>query len=173
MKHFDCHRFKMMRTALNKSQAAMAKDLGIKQGSLSDIERGKTKELSMSVKKLLQMVYDINIDYLYNRSEELFRGSPPEGSKQLDYNNNNTVTDKFKNITTEDVAEYVLSHLDEMRLNGLFRSIIEKEKSKNIDGEEVVKRIMERLQPFYEIAMHHSIKLDEVKESIKKIKKGQ
>ncbi len=69
---FDPNRFKVMRKALGFSQIALAEALGIKQGSLSDIERGKTKDVSSAIKKILAELYAINIDYLYNRSDAIF-----------------------------------------------------------------------------------------------------
>ena len=69
---FDSFRFKQMRKALKFSQIELANSIGIKQGSLSDIERGKTKDLSSSIKRILEEVHHINIEYLYNQSNDIF-----------------------------------------------------------------------------------------------------
>lgn len=69
---FDNQCFKKVRKELNLTQKEFADALGIKQGSLSDIERGKTNDLSNSVKTILKDKYHINIDYLYNLSDEIF-----------------------------------------------------------------------------------------------------
>lgn len=50
----------------------MAESLGIKQGSLSDIERGKIMGLSKRLRTLLEVTHKANIDYLFNNSDEMF-----------------------------------------------------------------------------------------------------
>lgn len=56
-------------------QGDMAKSLGLEQGSYSDIVRGKTKKISGSVIKLLEVVHGINVDYLNGTSENMFQNS--------------------------------------------------------------------------------------------------
>lgn len=69
---FDNQRFKSMRRELNLTQKELSDNLGIQQGSLSDIERGKTHDLSNPVKRILADKFKINIDYLYGISEKVF-----------------------------------------------------------------------------------------------------
>ncbi|WP_341217068.1 helix-turn-helix domain-containing protein [uncultured Wocania sp.] len=69
---FDNQRFKKVRKELNLTQKEFADALGIKQGSLSDIERGKTNDLSNSVKTIVKEKFNVKIDYLYNLSDDIF-----------------------------------------------------------------------------------------------------
>lgn len=65
-------RLRIIRNALGKSQVEFAQALGLKQGSYSDIERGRTKNMSESVLNLLSIKYSVNIDYLLNGEGEMF-----------------------------------------------------------------------------------------------------
>ena len=68
---FDGQRLKAVRKKIGLTQEEMADVLGLKQGSYSDIERGKTKEISGGTKKILENEYGVNIDYLYRKSESM------------------------------------------------------------------------------------------------------
>lgn len=71
-KTFDNQRFVSMRKTIGLSQKGLGDAIGMKQGSISDIERGKVTDLSNQTKKFLSDNYNINIDYLYNESNNLF-----------------------------------------------------------------------------------------------------
>jgi len=58
-----------IRKHLGLSQTIFAESLGLKQGSYSDIERGRVKTLSESVIRLLQLNYNINKDWITGESE--------------------------------------------------------------------------------------------------------
>lgn len=84
-KVFDKERFIKLRKELGLSQNEMSNVLGIKQGSVSDIERGKTKTLSNQNKKTLFDKYRVNIDYLYNNSDEMFLDEVIYGSGEEEF----------------------------------------------------------------------------------------
>lgn len=71
-KEFDNQRFTIVRKAIGLSQKGLGDSIGIKQGSVSDIERGKVSDLSNQIKKVLVDKFNINIDYLYNISDDIF-----------------------------------------------------------------------------------------------------
>ncbi|QHC84931.1 hypothetical protein AS589_09195 [Empedobacter brevis] len=77
---FDNQRFVEVRKHLKFSQKAFGDKLGIKQGSISDIERGKVVNLSNQLKISLAQIFNINIDYLYNISEEMFLNSEKDSN---------------------------------------------------------------------------------------------
>ncbi|BFP40463.1 hypothetical protein FGF1_13080 [Flavobacteriaceae bacterium GF1] len=87
-----------MRKALGYSQIELAEFIGIKQGSLSDIERGKTKDLSSPIKRILKENHHINIDFLYNLSEDIFIdiSVPPTSPKPENPNGMWVTYDRFK-----------------------------------------------------------------------------
>lgn len=62
MQSFD--RLKVIRKHLKLSQIEFANSLGIKQGSYSDIERGRTGNISSYLLKIIESNYNINIDWL-------------------------------------------------------------------------------------------------------------
>lgn len=57
-------RMKLIRESLNLDQKAMADSIGLKQGSYSSIEN-TAKGISGSVGKLLEILYNVNIEFLY------------------------------------------------------------------------------------------------------------
>lgn len=61
-----------IRKALKLSKGNMAESIGLEGGSYSDIIRGKTKGISKSVSKLLELVHCVNLDYLNSDSQEMF-----------------------------------------------------------------------------------------------------
>jgi transcriptional regulator with XRE-family HTH domain len=66
-------RLKAVREALNMTQAIFAQSLGLKQGSYSDIEKGKTKTpVTPQTELILKHVHNVNIEYLYGNSEQMF-----------------------------------------------------------------------------------------------------
>lgn len=66
-------RLKAVREALNMTQAIFAQSLGLKQGSYSDIEKGKTKTpVTPQTELILKHVHNVNIEYLYGKSEKMF-----------------------------------------------------------------------------------------------------
>lgn len=54
-----------------KTKSEMASILGLEHGSYSDITRGKTKKISGSVAKLLEILFCVNVDNLNNDREKL------------------------------------------------------------------------------------------------------
>jgi len=77
MYNTENQRLKILQKDLGfKTQGAFADALGIKQGSLSDIYRGKDGiKVSNSIKFKLETLYNINIDWLENERGEKFKGS--------------------------------------------------------------------------------------------------
>lgn len=66
-------RLKAIREALNMTQAVFAQSLGLKQGSYSDIEKGKTKTpVTPQTELILRFVHNVNIEYLYGNSDKMF-----------------------------------------------------------------------------------------------------
>jgi phage repressor protein C with HTH and peptisase S24 domain len=57
-------RLKILRNYLGLNQTDFAESLGLKQGSYSDLERGRNKALSESVMKLIQINYNVNTEWL-------------------------------------------------------------------------------------------------------------
>lgn len=65
-------RLKKVRQALNLGQTEFAEALSLRQGSYSDIERGKVKGLSTEIVEILHKRFHVNIDYIYNGEGEMF-----------------------------------------------------------------------------------------------------
>ena len=66
-------RLKAVREALNMTQSIFAQSLGLKQGSYSDIEKGKTKTpVTPQTELILKYVHNVNIEYLYGKSDDMF-----------------------------------------------------------------------------------------------------
>ena len=71
-------RLRYYRKSIGLTQEDFANKLGIKQGSYSDIERGKVKKLSDSVFALLKMVYNLNPNWVLRGEGEMIIGTRPE-----------------------------------------------------------------------------------------------
>lgn len=69
MEVFD--RLRLVRKHLGLSQSNFAESLGLKQGSYSDIERGRTKSVSDGVIKLISNIYNIDGDWLLTGQGEM------------------------------------------------------------------------------------------------------
>lgn len=66
-------RLRAVRETLNKSQSEFASSIGLKQGSYSDIEKGKTKSITTQTIMLLEYVHNVNIDYLLTGNGDMFK----------------------------------------------------------------------------------------------------
>lgn len=81
-------RIKKIREKLGVNQSEFASSLGLKQGSYSDIERGKVETISSPVIFLLQQKYKVNIEYLYTGRGSMFKGEEKNNSEQISDNQN-------------------------------------------------------------------------------------
>lgn len=70
-------RLRQLRRHLGVNQCDFAESIGLKQGSYSDIERGRSG-LSNHVKMSLSEKYNVNIDWLVNGEGDMFTGEPKE-----------------------------------------------------------------------------------------------
>ena len=68
-------RLKFLLKELNLTQAQFAEDVGVKQGTISDIIRGKTAGLSVTMAKLCQYIYNVNPTWLLTGEGEMFLGT--------------------------------------------------------------------------------------------------
>jgi Predicted transcriptional regulators len=65
-------RLRYIRKALGKTQLEFADSLGMKQGSYSDVERGRTKNISDHILKTIGRLYNVSIDYLMTGEGNMF-----------------------------------------------------------------------------------------------------
>jgi len=65
-------RIKVLREKLDISQSEFAKKIGITQPSLSDIEKGKTKNIDERTIKLICVEFNVNEEWLRNGIGEMF-----------------------------------------------------------------------------------------------------
>jgi transcriptional regulator with XRE-family HTH domain len=77
-------RLKQIRTFHGLSQEKFSASLGLKQGSYSDIERGRVKALSESVLMLLKINYNINPKWVNNEIGSMFLEKTSGNAKSLD-----------------------------------------------------------------------------------------
>lgn len=68
----DAEKIKLIRSALQKSQRELARDLGVTQPTLSNIEHGKMNA-SLVVLRKLHEKYKLNLDWFHNERGEMFR----------------------------------------------------------------------------------------------------
>lgn len=78
--------FKKIRACLGLSQLEFAKSIGLEQGSYSGLESGKKGSLTKQTALLLNVVHNVNMDYLYERGGEMFveRKCPNVSIENLD-----------------------------------------------------------------------------------------
>jgi len=65
-------RLRFIRKHLKLKQEDFAKEIGLKQGSYSDLERGRTESMSNSVKELLKSKFNVSIEWIENEIGEAF-----------------------------------------------------------------------------------------------------
>lgn len=97
-------RIKELRLFCKKEQTEFAESIGIKQGSLSDIERGKVTKISDSIIILLKIIYKANEDWLKTGSGEMIINTQPEEEcecckqKQKEIDNLNFLIERYEKI---------------------------------------------------------------------------
>ena len=77
-------RLRYYRKSIGLTQEDFANKLGIKQGSYSDIERGKVKKLSDSVFALLKMVYNLNPNWVLRGEDPMLISDFKENNIKLE-----------------------------------------------------------------------------------------
>jgi len=77
-------RLKQIRSHHKLSQDKFAMSLGLKQGSYSDIERGRVKALSESVVMLLKLNYNINPDWVTGEKGLMFLDKSSGNGRAMD-----------------------------------------------------------------------------------------
>jgi transcriptional regulator with XRE-family HTH domain len=93
-------RMLVIRNHFNLNQTVFANSLGLEQGSYSGIETGRTKTLSKSVLKLLEVTYNINPEWLLGNDEKMLlkkEYSSVEQIKTVEENNPKMVAAECKN----------------------------------------------------------------------------
>lgn len=63
-------KMRVLRKSLGYNQTDFGIELGLKQSSLAYIENGKTKILSDSVKIILKLKFNVNIEWMENDSDD-------------------------------------------------------------------------------------------------------
>lgn len=77
-------RLRYYRKSIGLTQEDFGNKLGIKQGSYSDIERGKVKKLSDSVFALLKMVYNLNPNWVLRGEDPMLISDFKENNIKLE-----------------------------------------------------------------------------------------
>ncbi len=99
-------RLKIFLKEINKTQHEFASDVGLTQGTVSDIIRGKTSGLSLSAVKLCKYLYNANPAWLLTGEGEMFITLSDVKDGVISYSaiadiNEITRTRWFKNLTKE------------------------------------------------------------------------
>lgn len=68
-------RLKSIRQVLGISQQEFSNTLGLEQGSYSGIESGRKGSVTKQTAMLLELVYNVNMDFLYNDIGEMFKSN--------------------------------------------------------------------------------------------------
>lgn len=55
------------------TKAKMARSIGLEPGSYSDIIRGKTKGISQTVMKVLEVVHNVNLEFLSGKDKNMYK----------------------------------------------------------------------------------------------------
>lgn len=71
-------RLKSIRQALGISQQEFSNALGLEQGSYSGIESGKKGSVTKQTAMLLELVYNVNMEFLYNGVGEMIKSDANE-----------------------------------------------------------------------------------------------
>jgi transcriptional regulator with XRE-family HTH domain len=80
-------RFKAVRDELGLNQTEYGSKLGLKQGSVGDIERGKSGiGVSESVQKLLEIEYNVNLKWLETGVGNMFKAGKTKLVSAFDHN---------------------------------------------------------------------------------------
>lgn len=134
-------RVRLIRERLGKTQAEMAEQLGLKQGSYSAME-STAQSISGSVLRVYYMLFDVNIEYLLEG-----KGKPFLQENEIWYKENKAANDALKQkekFTTKDEVELkLLRELSEVlkKSNSNYEKDIEQLKSKNAALEEEIKKL--------------------------------
>lgn len=75
---YNPERFREVLSLLRLSQTQLADELGMKQPTISAIMSGKSKDVSIHIREHLRNKYNINTDYIYNLSSEVYLNNSKE-----------------------------------------------------------------------------------------------
>lgn len=75
-------RFRKMRIALNLSQSELGQKIGLKQGAVSRLEQEGNTITEASL-KLLETMFQVNIDWLKTGRGEMFNQSPEDSLENI------------------------------------------------------------------------------------------
>lgn len=76
-------RLKSIRQTLGISQQEFSNALGLEQGSYSGIESGRKGSVTRQTAMLLELVYNVNMDFLYNGIGEMLKSNANENNTSL------------------------------------------------------------------------------------------
>ena len=127
-------RLKTVRKALGLSQVELAKVLGIKQGSYSDVERGRADVgVSNSIKLILKDKYRVNIDFISTGKGDMFLSKTKESIVKKD-----TITIEGHELDFTSVEMAIYKHRERFTREGRVVNLIVKDEL-NIMLEKIVK----------------------------------
>lgn len=89
-------RLKSIRQAIGVSQQEFSNALGLEQGSYSGVESGRKGSVTKQTSMLLELVYNVNMDFLYNGKGEMFKSD----ASLADCTKENTAIDKEQDYST-------------------------------------------------------------------------
>lgn len=117
-------RLKYLLNILGISQEKFANDIGIKQGTVSDIIRGKTKNISLPIARLCNFLYGVNPTWLLTGEGDMFLpGREPKNGQ-----NPPKVADGLEIIEGEAVQHPELDHLTKVAHTGWWDKLTETER---------------------------------------------
>jgi|GEM_PF-5969080 len=91
-------RFSIIRKKLRLSQQQIAEELGVRQASISDIERGKI-EISNKIILLLHKKYNISIDWIYTGKGDIFIEKSDNTQKEDKYISEKETDERIREYT--------------------------------------------------------------------------
>lgn len=105
-------RLKEIRKALNLNQSDMAEKLGMKQGSYSGIESGKKGTITKKTEKMLEYLFDVNIDYLLNGKGEMFNNENKNTHKTGNIGRDNIIINKSGGYSDTNVVGNIYGNIE-------------------------------------------------------------
>jgi transcriptional regulator with XRE-family HTH domain len=118
-------RLRLVRKALNLSQVEISKILNIKQGSYSDVERGRSGVgVSNTIKLILKDKYSVSIDYLTTGEGDMFLTTKTERKSEEPFRKKVVFKKDGVVFTLEEAINLVALNKEEARKYKNYNDII-------------------------------------------------
>ena len=103
--------------------SSFEKSIGASNNSIGTAIRRKSSVKDDTLNDILNKYPEISAEWILTGKGSMITGSDPNS----DCDNNVSLSEKFRNINTDELVQYLISNFDDLQSNQVFNLLIEKE----------------------------------------------